>query len=821
MTAHDLASRWAALFGLALTPLFEEEDASPPGSHSVLLDGGYGSFALSASNERIWKNRTAADWSWSSNLPHHVTVTDREVAVVRWDKRSPELLTRSSVENQIEQFYEYLAADRVKSNQRVVDHMMTIFRRVRSLVANAHIDDHRSIDAYLAFLAHAIEQTDGTDHVVRSVGSTHPEGEELLRSLSVSGIDSLFADMTSASPTESRPTLVPSLAIRHAGSEIFQEAHFELLRVPNPDLFGYVGPAESKQVTRGGAHFTPPALARSVVEQTLAQLPDLANRKRLVILDPACGSGAFLHEALRTLRRTDFHGRLSVAGRDTSQPAISMATFVLNNASADWSPAGGCEIDIQQADSLAGALPTADIVLMNPPFVAWPALSGEQRQQMQAVLGPRMQGRGDLSMAFVTRALESLAPGGALGTLLPGSLLSLKAAEAWRKDLLDQSDVRFIASLGDYHLFTYAHVQVAAVVLAKPQTDRDRRESVTALVTANDPEATGNALRKLRLTKHSPPDLLDDTTWSLFHISAGNLRRRATWRLTSSRTEQALSRLVDVGGAVPIGDLFDVRQGVRTGSNSVFLLTTSQVEDLPPKERKWFQPAIMNESIKHGEIDVSHRVFYPYNQLGLAITSEVELIRQTPVYFERYLQPERIQLERRASVVRASRPDWWGLSERRAWALDPQPRLVSKYFGGTGGFATDLEARYIVVQGFAWFPKWKSPVEDIETEAVPPGFPMKDLLAAYMAVMNSTPFGRLLEIFSPHVAGGQFDLSARYVNSIPVPNLPVLSADQRTSQLIIHLAELGNTPRLSDLNWSVTADRLATDLYGDDILRQL
>ena len=716
MTAHDLPNCWATRFGLALTPLFEQDKANTPGSHNVLLDGGYGSFALSVSEEPIWKDHGPADWSWSSNLPHHVTVTDREVAVVRWDKPRPELLTRSSVENQIEAFYTYLTTDRVKSSQRVVDHMLTIFRRVRSLVADAGIEDDRSIDAYLAFLAHTIERSRGMDGESSGAVDTHPEGEELLRNLSQSGVDSLFQDATSPPRSGLPLTLFPGLAVRHAGSEIFQEAHFELLRAPSPDLFGYAGPAKSKPVTRGGAHFTPPALARSLVEQGLAQLPDLAARDRLVVLDPACGSGAFLHEALRALRRAKFQGQLIIAGRDTSRPAVSMAKFVLNNARADWSPSGGCQIDVEQGDSLSATLPLADVVLMNPPFVAWSALTPEQRQQMQVVLGPRLEGRGDFSMAFVTRALEALAPGGVLGTLLPGSLLTLQAAESWRKDLLDQSDLRFIASLGDYGLFAYALVQVAAAVFVKPRSAAERRDSVTALVTANDPEATGNALRTLRQTESSAPDLLGDNSWRLFRTSAETLRRRATWRLISPRTEQALSRLVDVGGAVPIGDLFDVRQGVRTGYNPSFLLSTSQVETLPAEEREWFRPAIMNDAINNGQVESVYRVFYPYNRQGLAITSEEQLTRLLPVYFERYLQPERSRLERRANVVRANRTDWWGLSERRAWALDPQPRLVSKYFGGPGGFATDLEARYIVVQGFAWFPKWSVPDYGLENE---------------------------------------------------------------------------------------------------------
>ena len=54
MSGRDLPNCWSTRFGLALTPLFENE-AVIDGSHHVLLDGGYGSFALSVGEQRIWK----------------------------------------------------------------------------------------------------------------------------------------------------------------------------------------------------------------------------------------------------------------------------------------------------------------------------------------------------------------------------------------------------------------------------------------------------------------------------------------------------------------------------------------------------------------------------------------------------------------------------------------------------------------------------------------------------------------------------------------------------------------------------------------------
>jgi len=110
---------------------------------------------------------------------------------------------------------------------------------------------------------------------------------------------------------------------------------------------------------------------------------------------------------------------------------------------------------------------------------------------------------------------------------------------------------------------------------------------------------------------------------------------------------------------------------------------------------------------------------------------------------------------------------------------------------------------------------------DTESDAEIQDLSLRDVLPAYMAMMNSRPFSRLLEIFSPHVAGGQFDLSPRYVNQIPVPHLFVLSSSVRIGQIVARLSALGNKPRLLDDDWRSEADRLTIELYGNDIFNQV
>ncbi|MBU0611417.1 MAG: SAM-dependent methyltransferase [Armatimonadetes bacterium] len=51
-----------------------------------------------------------------------------------------------------------------------------------------------------------------------------------------------------------------------------------------------------QQRNRTGVHYTPPLLVRSIVEEAMRDLPDSAT-----VLDPACGSGAFLVEVFKRL----------------------------------------------------------------------------------------------------------------------------------------------------------------------------------------------------------------------------------------------------------------------------------------------------------------------------------------------------------------------------------------------------------------------------------------------------------------------------------------------------------------------------------------
>ena len=310
---------------------------------------------------------------------------------------------------------------------------------------------------------------------------------------------------------------------------------------------------------------------------------------------------------------------------------------------------------------------------MNPPFAAFAALGPAQREQMRRILGKTYKGRPDLSMAFVSHALAALKPGGALGCLFPASLLSLTSAAEWRHALVERAGMRFLASIGDFGLFDYALVQVAAAVFVNGPSDR----RVLTLWTGNDASATGAALRQLRRSQTVGPVVEEGDAWRLGTVSIDRFAVRPDWRLRPPRVDKLLRELSE---AIPttVAELFKVRQGIRTGANEAFLLSHLEWRALPEGERRYFRRAVTNASIRNGRLDTTGYVFYPYHGGQSAFASETEVAAAVPTYFDRHLKPHAATLEARSTVAKSGAP-WWALTRQRGFETGGKARVISKY----------------------------------------------------------------------------------------------------------------------------------------------
>ncbi|MDE2106065.1 MAG: SAM-dependent DNA methyltransferase, partial [Patescibacteria group bacterium] len=498
--------------------------------------------------------------------------------------------------------------------------------------------------------------------------------------------------------------------------------------------------------------FTPPGLARSLTEVCLERFVD---RDELTIADYACGSGVFLTEAIRALVRRGFHGKLTVIGRDVSLTAIAAARFALGCAKID-SPTLDLVVHLTVADALAdGPLEPADVVLMNPPFRSWEAMSPEEKARLKAVLGPLYKGRADLCMAIARKAFDAVKQGGCFGSLLPVGVLASESAVAWRDYFASNGRLRNLAALGDHSLFRYATVNMGMVVIDKTDTTA-LIKPVTMIWADESVDAASSALRNLRKKLNGDKyDVSPRRSWCIYTLDSSEIARRHTWLPRPN----ALSRLIgEIRQRNPstLGELFELRQGARAGLRRAFILSKEQLAELPEGERAGFRPVAENDTLRRGHILQGRFAFYP----PARITSEEELAEKYPQYMERFLSPNRPELSKRAGTQ-----EWWEMTwDRRSWHGNPRPKIITPMFASPQSFALDEQGNHVVCQGWAWMPRRaaqeRSPRDDDALRS----------LKLYCALFNTDFFFQMVREFSTNMAGGQIDMSPKFISAIPCPS---------------------------------------------------
>lgn len=490
-------------------------------------------------------------------------------------------------------------------------------------------------------------------------------------------------------------------------------------------------------------------------------------------------------------------------GYDISPISASIASFALSLAKADI-PEGAMrvEVRIEEHDALLQAWDPADLILMNPPFVAIDSLATHELHAVKDILGGMAKGRVDMAMAFAWKAAGALRPGGVMATVLPAPLLDSKGGCAWREELARNLDLTLLGRFEGYNYFRFSMVETAFLVLRrKPQPDQPTHVPVRVLIAEEGTEDA--ALRLLRLEESAAPVKLNNV--DVFHLPPDSLQPQS-W-LPLRRSVYELRDFLLTKTLAPTKALFDIRQGARTGQNRAFVLSAAEVDGLPSTEREFFRPAGGQGTLWGGRLQTSQFVFYPYGPEGLTLRGEDDLRQQVPTYFRRWLHPNIESLKRRKGAQL-----WWALTRPRRWQFEATPKLLSKYFGMAGSFAYDSQGHYAVVQGFAWL--WKGRrhhggrVGDCQTE-----FHHTPLPWAYLALLNSAVFAQVLRCFCPRVQGGQFDLSSRFVRDIPIPDLA--EAKYFSAGLVDELEQLGKAIDRGEYE-GIRADlnRPAARVYG-------
>ena len=674
---------------------------------------------------------------WSANMTSFLCVTPETVRLYDISRLNYEEISSTVIERDIRRFYSYLNTKSLRREDGVLEFILNRFKEIRSVLREK--DGARQS---LSILLYILSQLDGADNINWKL----PENvEESINTFTRDNLEVISTQLREGlRDLGFRPNT--DMILRHCSGALFQEANFIAHFPPQLSLFPSISYSAEKNPNLVGAYFTPSYIARTIVEESLKHIN--LSQDQLTIFDPACGSGVFLSECLRQLKTRKYQGKIYVLGWDIEQIAIDMSNYVLSFEQKEWGNQLSYTIEKRNSLSTENIWPVCDLILMNPPYISWAYMDEEQRRLTTELFGGTSC-RPNLSVAFYYKASRALTEHGVIGSLMPSAFLQLEKIADIRQELCRTVPPVFVGQLGNY-VFSSALVDVSIIV-----SQRNAIHGQTQyLWTRNSNKVSEEALRALRISNamerpQSSEDYniylgstersIENDSWVPMSIESIELSEMLAWRLR----QRAL---------ISVMDLFEVKQGARTGANKVFILSQEEYSRLPIRERIFFRPSIDNDAINNGRLEETNYMFYPYPTEEKGFINEDDLSRKMPHYYYEYLLPNKEKLRVRSKI---DENKWWLLSWPRAWQFVNRPKLISTEFGKAGSYSIDVKGNFVVERGLCWFPKnLKMSMSE---------------LYFYIAILNSEFYNELLMLYSKQLAGGVFNLETKHVNSIPMP----------------------------------------------------
>lgn len=492
------------------------------------------------------------------------------------------------------------------------------------------------------------------------------------------------------------------------------------------------------------------------------------------VVDPACGSGAFLIAAFDVLdaeyhrvneqiqaitgnpdffdiNREILNGNLY--GVDLNPESIEITKLSLWLKTAQHGkPLQSLEANLRIGNSLISdaafsprpfdwqasfpdvfAAGGFDVVLGNPPYVRMERLKPVKPylQERYAVASDRA----DLYCYFYELGLSLLKPGGRLGYISSSTFFKTGSGEPLRRYLLGHARIRALVDFGDIQVFEGVTTYPAIVVL-------DRCD-------APDPDSP---IRFLALGAAMPESLAAEYRQHAGEMPQNQLGTDA-WRLENDDLAQLRAKLTL--GYKTLKDAYGSPcRGVVTGLNEAFVVDRATRDRLvaeDPKSADLLKPFLEGKDLKKWRIEPQDLwlIYIPKNRIDIDAYPAIK----------RHLLPFRDKLEKRAT-----KQAWFELQQAQE-AYAPKmtaPKLIYGHFSPEPLFSYDPHGFY----------------SNDKSYIVPNG----DWFA--LALLNSNALWWLLSRLAPAVRGGFHEVRVQYVETLPIP-----SADADTRVRLTALAE--------------------------------
>lgn len=535
----------------------------------------------------------------------------------------------------------------------------------------------------------------------------------------------------------------------------------------------------------------------------------------LTICDPACGSGAFLNQALDFLiaehRYVDeLESKLlghsitfkdigdhilerNIYGVDINEESVEIARLSLwlrtatkgrklndlsgnikcgNSLIDDPAVAGAKAFDWKKEFPQVFAKGGFDVVIGNPPYLRVQGLreSFEKESQYFETKFQSATGRFDIYVLFIERSLQLRAPEGRVSFILPHKFMVGDFGSGVRKLLTEKNVVESIVHFGSEMVFADAAVYTCILTLS-----------------------SGNELLRFKLIE--PNALL--LPFSFEEVAKASLSAER-WQLHGDDTANLIAKLnlqpkkasdlfeaIRTGVDTGVDDLFILRGEVRGGSFYGFSERTGTRVEL---ETGIVKPLMIGKDVRR-YAPVSHELFVIYPHVVRAGETvpytEKELQQLFPKAYS-YLYPFKAFLTEKKIQKKTNPTYWYSLHRSRDLGLFEGEKIVTPETSHGGNMTIDSSGRLHNTQVYLFKARADSQVD------------IKYLLA----ILNSSVLWFFLQSTGAVLRGGYFRFKTKQLEPFPIP----VPSVQLQSPIIQHV----NTITKAKGQFNTTRDGFTT-----------
>jgi len=362
---------------------------------------------------------------------------------------------------------------------------------------------------------------------------------------------------------------------------------------------------------RYGQHYTPREVARLLAAFSIRAPGD-------IVLDPSCGDGRLLQEALtlkknlRTRPRSNDSGLSShVFGVERSPSATRSA----RRTGASVAVADFFDVEPGTLLNKSTRFPDAfDAIIGNPPYIRHEVVGSRDKRRIEArlaldrssspkVFWPRWSGRSDIYVYFFAHAIRFLKVHGRLVFLTASSWLDAAYGAALREFLLKNFRVIAVIESASESFFEEASINTTITVLQREPDAANREANLIRFVQLRESlagifhdigqaaESTGqpavefaasieDTLASVAFDTHRVRVIPQSTlaiTDSSFSLTRHRQRSTNSWG-RYLRADEVFFKVIERGSSRlrSLSNMANVRFGVKTGANEFFYVTNEE-----------------------------------------------------------------------------------------------------------------------------------------------------------------------------------------------------------------------------------------------------